>query len=85
MRLRDFVKDDELRQPTMLDANGEECFIVVKNGNSTGVTVVCPESNRESVFTTSMALIQRLWRLSYFPTARGWCFLGSWGLWVCHQ
>ena len=39
MRLRDFVKDGELRQPTMLDANGEECLIVVKNGNSTGVTL----------------------------------------------
>ncbi|KAH7882038.1 hypothetical protein F5I97DRAFT_1931762 [Phlebopus sp. FC_14] len=37
MQLRDFVKYDELRRPTMLDANGEECFIVVKNGATTGV------------------------------------------------
>ena len=39
MQLRDFVKDGELRHPTMLDANGEECLIVVKNGTSTGVTL----------------------------------------------
>lgn len=39
LQLRDVVKEDELRHPTMLDANGEECLIVVKNGNTTGVTV----------------------------------------------
>ena len=38
MQLRDFVKDGELRRPTMFDANNEECFIVVQNGTSTGVT-----------------------------------------------
>ncbi|TFK74186.1 hypothetical protein BDN72DRAFT_104242 [Pluteus cervinus] len=39
MQLRDFVKDGELRSPTMLDKNGEECLIVVKNGAGTGVTL----------------------------------------------
>jgi hypothetical protein len=38
-QLRDIVKEDELRHPTMLDANGEECLLVVKNGTSTGVTI----------------------------------------------
>lgn len=38
MQLRDFVRDGELRNPTMLDADGEECFIVVKNGAATGLT-----------------------------------------------
>ena len=33
------VKEDELRHPTMLDANGEKCIIVVKNGNTTDVTI----------------------------------------------
>ena len=37
--LRDIVKEDELSRPTTLDAKGEECIIVVKNGNSTGVTI----------------------------------------------
>ena len=37
--LRDVVQENELRHPTTLDANGEECLIVVKNGNSTGVTI----------------------------------------------
>ena len=36
MQLQDFVKDGE---PTMLDANGEHCLIVVKNGATTGVTL----------------------------------------------
>jgi hypothetical protein len=39
LQLRDVVKEDELRHPTMLDANGEERLIVVKNGNTTGVTI----------------------------------------------
>jgi hypothetical protein len=39
MQLRDFVKDGELHRPTMLDANGEHCLIVVKNGAATGVTL----------------------------------------------
>ena len=39
LQLRDVVKEDELRHPTMLGANGEECLIVVKNGNTTGVTI----------------------------------------------
>jgi hypothetical protein len=32
-------EENELRHPTMLDANGEKCLIVVKNGNGTGVTI----------------------------------------------
>lgn len=38
LQLRDVVKEDELRHPTTLDANGEECLIVIKNGST---TVVC--------------------------------------------
>src|SRR5260221_14446699 len=37
--LWDIVKEDELSCPTTLDARVEECIIVVKNGNSTGVTI----------------------------------------------
>jgi hypothetical protein len=36
MELRDYVRYDELHHPTMVDASGEECLIVVKNGTSTG-------------------------------------------------
>jgi hypothetical protein len=39
LQLQDIVKEDELRHPTMLDANGEDCIIVVKSGNATGVTI----------------------------------------------
>jgi hypothetical protein len=39
MQLRGVAKEDELRHPTTLDANGEECLIVVKNGNTTGGTI----------------------------------------------
>jgi hypothetical protein len=38
MHLRGFVRDDELRHPTMLDENGQESLIVIKNGASTGLT-----------------------------------------------
>ncbi len=39
MQLRNIVKYNELRNPTMLDVNGENCLIVVKNGATTGVTL----------------------------------------------
>ncbi|KAF8715297.1 hypothetical protein AX14_012638 [Amanita brunnescens Koide BX004] len=39
LQLWDVIKEDELRHPTMFDANGEECLFVVKNGNSTGLTI----------------------------------------------
>ena len=39
MQLRHIVTYDELRHPTMLDANGEVCLIVIKNGATTGVTL----------------------------------------------
>jgi len=39
MQLRDFVKDGELHHPTMLNANGEQCLIVIKNSATTGVTL----------------------------------------------
>ncbi|KAF8838043.1 hypothetical protein BDN67DRAFT_972155 [Paxillus ammoniavirescens] len=35
----DVIKENELRHPTTLDVNGEECLLVVKNGNSTDVTI----------------------------------------------
>ena len=38
MQIRGVVKEKELRYPTMLDENGEECLIVVKDGKTTGLT-----------------------------------------------
>ncbi|KAH9053775.1 hypothetical protein EDB87DRAFT_1704818 [Lactarius vividus] len=39
LQVNGVVKEDEIRQPTQLDANGEECLLVIKNGKSTGVTI----------------------------------------------
>ncbi|KAI0066814.1 hypothetical protein BV25DRAFT_1905334 [Artomyces pyxidatus] len=61
MQLRNIVTYDDLRRPTMLDANGEECIIVVKNGAATGVTLgratgieetaVYPYSHKDGAFS----------------------------------
>lgn len=64
LQLRDIVKEDELRHPTMLDANNEECLIVVKNGNATGATIgratgiesFVREYNDHGIHLTSMEL-----------------------------
>jgi hypothetical protein len=64
MQLRDFVKDGELHRPTMLDANGEQCLIVVKNGAATGVTLgratgiesFVREYKDYGIYSTSMAI-----------------------------
>ncbi|KZP05506.1 hypothetical protein FIBSPDRAFT_967210 [Athelia psychrophila] len=39
LQVKGIVKENEIRQPTSLDANGEECLIVIKNGMKTGVTI----------------------------------------------
>ncbi|KAG8983866.1 hypothetical protein FRB90_005682 [Tulasnella sp. 427] len=37
MQLQHIVTHDQLLHPTMLDATGEECIIVIKNGAATGL------------------------------------------------
>ena len=39
LKVKGVVKEDEIRKPKQLDANGEPCFIVIKNGRTTGVTI----------------------------------------------
>lgn len=39
LQVKGVVKENEIRQPTQLDKNGEECLLVIKNGKSTGVTI----------------------------------------------
>ena len=65
LQLRDIVQEDELRHPTTLDANGEPCLIVVKNGNTTGITFgratgiesfVREYDDDDGIRSTSMAL-----------------------------
>ena len=64
MQLRGFVDSDGLRHPTMRDANGEECLIVVKNGASTGATLgratgiesFVREYKDHGIHSTSMAI-----------------------------
>ncbi|KAH8989861.1 hypothetical protein EDB86DRAFT_3104234 [Lactarius hatsudake] len=64
LQLQGVVEEDELRHPTMLNTNGEACIIVVKSGNSTGVTIsratgimsfVC-ENFKDGTHKTSMEL-----------------------------
>lgn len=64
LQLRDIATEDELRYPTMLDANGEECLLVIKNGNATGATIgratgiesFVREYNDHGIHSTSMEL-----------------------------
>ncbi|KAH8115251.1 hypothetical protein DFH11DRAFT_1688466 [Phellopilus nigrolimitatus] len=39
LQVKGIVEEEEIRQPKSLDANGEECLILIKNGRSTGVTI----------------------------------------------
>lgn len=38
LQVEGFVEYDEIRKPQQLDANGEKCLIVFKDGNTTGTT-----------------------------------------------
>jgi hypothetical protein len=39
LKLRDFIQEDDMHNPDMLDREGEPCLFVTKNGNATGLTV----------------------------------------------
>lgn len=39
LRLKGTIPDQEMRHPPALDQNGEPCLMVVKHGNTTGLTV----------------------------------------------
>lgn len=39
LQLRGVLQEDELRHPTMLDKDGESCLLVLKNGNTSGLTM----------------------------------------------
>ncbi|KAI6143781.1 hypothetical protein BKA82DRAFT_860065 [Pisolithus tinctorius] len=39
LQVTEVVEDDEIHKPQQLDANGEKCLIVVKNGKTTGATL----------------------------------------------
>lgn len=39
LQVKAVVNEDEIHKPKQLDANGEECLLVVKNGKTTGVTI----------------------------------------------
>ena len=41
LKIKGIIKESDLHNPKQLDANGEECLIVVKNGMTTGVTIGC--------------------------------------------
>lgn len=60
LQLQDVVKEDELRHPTELDKNSEECIIVVKNGNTigraTGIESFVREYSEHGIRATSMAV-----------------------------
>jgi hypothetical protein len=64
LQVKDIVKEKEIRQLTSLDANGEECLIVIKYGRSTGVTHRSRNLYRVSSFesTTTTASSRRRWR-----------------------
>lgn len=39
LKLRDIISEDLMHNPDMLDPDGEPCLLVIKNGNTTGVTI----------------------------------------------
>jgi hypothetical protein len=39
LKVKGVVKEDEIRKPKQLDADGEPCLIVIKNGRTTGATI----------------------------------------------
>ncbi|GBE84426.1 predicted protein [Sparassis crispa] len=41
LRLKGTIPDEEMRHPTALDENDDPCLMVIKRGNTTGLTVGC--------------------------------------------
>jgi hypothetical protein len=49
LQVKGIIKEEEIPQPTSLDANIEECLIVIKNGRSTIGRGTCIESLRSRI------------------------------------
>jgi len=39
LELRDVMQEDQMHNPDMLDDNGKPCLLVLKDGNTTGLTI----------------------------------------------
>ena len=39
LRLKGTIPDEEMRKPTVLDQDGDPCLMVIKRGNTTGLTI----------------------------------------------
>ncbi|KDQ16285.1 hypothetical protein BOTBODRAFT_64903 [Botryobasidium botryosum FD-172 SS1] len=39
LKLQDYIKEEEMSHPKVLDSNSEECLLVIKSGNATDVTI----------------------------------------------
>jgi hypothetical protein len=39
LRLRDLITEERMREPDMLDHDNEACLLIIKNGNTTNVTI----------------------------------------------
>lgn len=65
MQRQRIVKGGELRRPAMLDANGGECLIIIKDGTSTSVTLghgtgiesFVRDYNKYGTHSTSMEIV----------------------------
>jgi hypothetical protein len=74
LRLRGTIPDEEMRHPTALDQNNEPCLIVIKRGNTTGLTVgrannIC--SYTRIYFSDSKAETSKEWAILPFDSKSG--------------
>ncbi|CAA7262377.1 unnamed protein product [Cyclocybe aegerita] len=63
VRLEGTIPDEEMRHPTVLDKNNEPCLMVLKRGNTTGLTV----GRANNVFSYA--------RNDYAETSKEWAIL----------
>src|ERR1700761_126222 len=69
LKIKGFVKEDELHSPKQLDANGEECLLVIKNGRTTKVTLGRGTSLLESItcMVNEYGLEETSWEFAVYP------------------
>jgi hypothetical protein len=75
LRLKDTIPDDEMRHPIALDKKGYPCLMVLKRGNTTGLTVgrandVCSytQNYSDDVYSTK---VSKEWAILQFDSESG--------------
>jgi len=73
LKLKDTIPDEEMRNPTTLDQNGNPCLVVIKRGKATGLTIGCANNiiSYSRYYYDKKSEISKEWSILPYDTKSG--------------